>query len=212
MWRFKEVREKYRPQITQIELAEEFGVSRDTILRIENEKAQTFHPDLLRAYSEKFNVSIEYLFGLSEISSRDTDITSICDATGLSEDAANSLVQYRKDDLTQVISGQKDPAMVLNELLCSDDIMSNTIIQCLYDYLFFDEKERRYIYVKQYFTGSDGHGITNNKIPLHHNVIIEDANGNELEVTQELLEQMMLDRIRDALRQLRERIREREKN
>ena len=212
MWRFKEVREKYRPQITQIELAEEFGVSRDTILRIENEKAQTFHPNLLRAYSEKFNVSIEYLFGLSEINSRDADITSICNATGLSEEAANNLVQYRKDDLTQVVSGQKDPAMVLNELLCSDDIMSNMIIQYLYDYLFFDERERRYIYVKQYFTGTDGNGITNNKIPLHHNVIIEDAYGSELEVTQELLEQIMFDRIRDALRQLRERIREREKN
>ena len=215
MWRFKEVRENYRPALTQSDLAQEFGVSRDTILRIEGEKAQTFHPDLLKAYSDKFNVSIEYLLGFSDTSSRDADINMICDATGLSEDAVNILRGYKEDPLAKASLGH-EPAAVVNALVSSggnkpgskgfyQGLTDNELIQRLYDYLFVDDTG--IIEMDIYFTGEDGHGKKVMKIPADAPIILRDMQDNELRFTPTVLEQIMLDRIRDALKGLRDKLR-----
>lgn len=47
--------------------------------------------DKLIKIAEFYNVSVDYLLGLSDVKSTDTSIKSICNYTGLSETAINNL-------------------------------------------------------------------------------------------------------------------------
>lgn len=71
-------------------IAEVVGVTRQAISQYKQGIA-TPCLDKLLGIATFFNVSSDYLLGLSDVKSTDTNIKSICDYTGLSETAINNL-------------------------------------------------------------------------------------------------------------------------
>ena len=75
---------------TQRELAIAIGVEKDTINRWESAKRGIKAQDIAKL-AQHFNVSADYLLGISEIATVNTDIKMIHDYTGLSTEAINNL-------------------------------------------------------------------------------------------------------------------------
>ena len=76
--------------LNQRELAERIGLSTSSISYYEIGKR---NPDIngLRRLSKFFNVSADYLLGLSDAQTNDKDLQAVCDYTGLSHITAATL-------------------------------------------------------------------------------------------------------------------------
>ena len=90
---FKKLREKFG--YTQGDLAKRFNVLNVTISNIEREKT-TPTIEQLQLYHSEFNASYEYLLG--ETSVYDVSIQDVCEYTGLSESAINSIIGINEFD------------------------------------------------------------------------------------------------------------------
>ena len=77
--------------VTQEELAHELGIKRQTVSLYKNGQST---PDAaqLKNIATFFNVSADWLLGLSETRSADIDVQKICKKTGLSEQSVSWLI------------------------------------------------------------------------------------------------------------------------
>lgn len=75
---------------TQQQLADAIGITRQSLSRYETNE-RTPNIDLIYKVSKHYNVSADYLLGLSEIKSCDNKIQNACEATGLEESAIEKL-------------------------------------------------------------------------------------------------------------------------
>lgn len=75
------------------ELAHSLGVTAQSLSLYERAK-RTINIDLLYQISKYFNVSADYLLGLTDVPSLDTDVQGVCKYTGLSEKAINEIREY----------------------------------------------------------------------------------------------------------------------
>lgn len=75
---------------SQQSLADNIGVKRETVKFWESGERHIKCGDIAKL-AKHFNVSADYLLGLSDIASPDTDIRSVCDFTGLSEGAVEAI-------------------------------------------------------------------------------------------------------------------------
>lgn len=75
---------------TQQELADAIGITRQSLSRYEI-AARTINVDVLGALAQHFNVTTDYLLGLSDIKSTEQDMKIACEMTGLSEKSINTL-------------------------------------------------------------------------------------------------------------------------
>ena len=80
---------------TQQELANAVGITRQSLSRYEI-AARTASVEVLGALAQHFNVSADYLLGLSDVKSTEQDIQTACEATGLSEKAVLSLCERKE--------------------------------------------------------------------------------------------------------------------
>lgn len=89
--RLKELRTAHN--LNQEEFGAEIGISRGSVSYYEKGERV---PDIytLTVISKYFNVSSDYLIGLSDVKSINPEITAICKYTGLSEKALASLPSY----------------------------------------------------------------------------------------------------------------------
>jgi len=71
----------------QKELAELLGISQTMVSALKKGKVQSPGADILFNIAKHFNVSADYLLGLSDVPSVDTDLKAVCDYTGLSQEA-----------------------------------------------------------------------------------------------------------------------------
>ena len=79
-------------KITQEELARRIGISKSQLSRIEIGETKTLSSNLLISLAEEFDVSTDYILGVSNVSSRrNYDVSSL----GLSEKAVEQLVAKR---------------------------------------------------------------------------------------------------------------------
>lgn len=84
------------------DLSNKTGIS-ETGLRNYESKKENRMPRVfeLIEIATTFNVSSDYLLGLSDVRSRDTNMQAVCEFTGLSEKAVKNITlineQYRKD-------------------------------------------------------------------------------------------------------------------
>lgn len=79
--------------IGQMELAQKIGISQGVISAIKNKKIKAPGADTVFKISKYFNVSADYLLGLSNVMSLDLDTQAICKKIGCSEKA---LYQFQK--------------------------------------------------------------------------------------------------------------------
>jgi transcriptional regulator with XRE-family HTH domain len=76
----------------------EFGLyitCSDSSLDYYSKGTRTPKPDMIYALAKYFNVSADYLLGLTAIATTDTDIKNACEVTGLSEDIIDVLQRYQ---------------------------------------------------------------------------------------------------------------------
>ena len=79
-------------KITQEELARRIGISKSQLSRIENGETKTLSSNLLIRLAEEFDVSTDYILGISSVQSRrNYDVSSL----GLSEKAIRQLLTRR---------------------------------------------------------------------------------------------------------------------
>lgn len=107
--------------ISQQVLADNLGITRQS-LSLYEQAERTINIDLLVKISKFFNVSNDYLLGLTQTKTTDTDLKSVCDYTGLTEKAAEKLNKIKQknkinalsDTLSDLIENKDfEPALVL---------------------------------------------------------------------------------------------------
>ena len=114
--RLRELREK-NGYSTRQELAEVLGIDKSTYGRIESGNTKTINSDLLVQLSELYNVSTDYILGLSDVPQKTYfDLKEL----GLSVEAAENLLSKDVDQ------------RVVNELLLNDRFMVAT--RCMGNY------------------------------------------------------------------------------
>ena len=107
---------------TQQELADALGVRRETVKFWESGDRQIKAADIVKL-AKHFEVSADYILGLSEAMSTDLDVQAVSQYTGLNEASLNTLFRIRTNP---------DLARILNLLLsaCSDNSSSGHVISC----------------------------------------------------------------------------------
>lgn len=80
--------------LTQQELADKLGITRQSLSLYERAE-RTINIDVLLEISRCFNVSTDYLLGISENKSTDEDLQSVCKYLKLTEHAVTSLQSAR---------------------------------------------------------------------------------------------------------------------
>lgn len=83
---------------TQQELADSIGVKRETVNQWEN-STRKLKADAIISLAKHFGVSADYILGLSNVRSNDTDMQGACKYTGLSEEAIDRLRKYDIDPM-----------------------------------------------------------------------------------------------------------------
>ena len=81
---------------TQAELVKALGLSNGTIANLKNKKGQVPSADTVCALSNYFNVSTDWLLGLTETKSTDKATQELCATLGLNEEAISSLKEQTK--------------------------------------------------------------------------------------------------------------------
>ena len=134
--RLKELRDNRG--LTIAKAASEIGIIRQSLSRYE---AGTIMPDIevLCMLAKFYNVSTDYLVGMSDCSSLSTDMQSICNYTGLSEEAAKKLSSlkkikpYYKGLSEQVTEYEISATNILNDLIVNIPISFFCDISELHD-------------------------------------------------------------------------------
>lgn len=103
--------------ISQQELSRLIGTSKSTIGLYET--GETFpNAENIKKLAEHFNVSSDYLLGLTDVPTTDTTIQAICNRTGLSDDFV-SYLETHKDYAPQIERLSK--MMIENGFIGSDN-------------------------------------------------------------------------------------------
>lgn len=120
--RLKLCREKTR--LTQAQVAKKLSTQRQVISYHENGSRQPTISDII-FYSKLYGVSADYLLGLSSIPSTNLEIKSICEKTGLSENAAEFLCGV-DNGIGHSMDNPKDTADFINAMFNENDYGINT--------------------------------------------------------------------------------------
>lgn len=103
----------------QMELAVKIGISQGVISSIKNNKAKAPAADTIFRIARYFNVSADYLLGLSDVPSVDVDLKAVCDYTGLSLESVvflNGLKKYDLHDASEILLGNVNNVEFFAEL------------------------------------------------------------------------------------------------
>ncbi len=133
--------------ISQQQLAEAVGVTRQSLSLYEQSK-RTIDIDLLSRIATYFNVTSDYLLGLSDTPSPDIEDQAICKKLGIEGETLEALKRlfgtvHNCDDSTKTECSSQDSASIISELL----VKSLVEIPPLGKNSFFDEIKA---YIKKY--------------------------------------------------------------
>ncbi|MDE5754213.1 MAG: helix-turn-helix domain-containing protein [Oscillospiraceae bacterium] len=120
---------KLRKNMSQDQCAKELGISRGALSFYENGDRKP-DAELIYRMSKYFNVSSDYLLGLSDVASTDADIQNACKVTGLNEKTISSLRYKRMYMETQGNYEAEKYSMIANAII-SSDLFQNILISCL---------------------------------------------------------------------------------
>lgn len=122
--RLKECRKAKKEN--QEDLAKLLNVQRQIISYYET-GARTPNIEDLAILAKHFDTTVDYLIGLSDVKSTNIEVKSICDYTGLSEKAINSLHEnfadrafpeyLKQEDIEETMSNRKRTAEILSALI-----------------------------------------------------------------------------------------------
>lgn len=137
--RFPQIMKDLRAKLglTQQEVADAVGVTKSTIGQYENGE---YIPDAKKLYklAKLFNVSSDYIIGLTEVKTTDTTTQAVCTATGLSEAAVSRLIKMKENVL---LGNYDEQYKTLSSLLEDQNFME--ALQMLHG-LRFNTLERKH--------------------------------------------------------------------
>lgn len=81
--------------ITQQTLADDLKITRQSLSLYEKAE-RTINIDLLVKIAKYFDVSTDYLLGLTDNATTDTDLKAVCEYTGLNENSINNIIYLKK--------------------------------------------------------------------------------------------------------------------
>ena len=105
---------------TQQELADAINITRQSLSRYEL-ATRTINIDVLGKLAQHFNVTTDYLMGLSDVKSTEQDMKIACEVTGLSEKAMQffcSFVNNIKEEIKHTESAFKSQVEIGNIFKC----------------------------------------------------------------------------------------------
>ncbi len=127
---FRERLRELRGKKSQEEIAKAIGITPQSLGRYEKKGKGGRKPDIevLKLIAKHFNVSADYLLGLSEIKTIEPDINNACNVTGLNEDAIKKL----QDNLYNARILERKYQEILN-LIFTNNMFYNILVN-LYNY------------------------------------------------------------------------------
>lgn len=153
--RLKELR--LEKGLSQQELAEKLNISGKTVSGYENNVSQP-NLDLLIEMARLFNVSVDYILGLSNVKTVDSNIKAINEFTGLSEEAIKTLDYFNHiSDNNLTVSDFGKPEW------CKRSVM-HELNEFLESYSFYEALSYVYLY----------------RINRDFDLMLEDTQGEEL--------------------------------
>ena len=118
---------------SQQALADSLGVKRETVKFWESASRQIKGDDIAKI-ARHYNVSSDYIMGLTEVMTPDKNEKALYDMTGLSEKAVHSLLLWCSDSsvcrvLNAILSDEdwKDCAFALGELMSNVDLLEEAM-------------------------------------------------------------------------------------
>lgn len=116
-------------KMSKIELANRVGISRQTLDDYEKGTYKDIGVDRIISLAEIFGVSVDYLLGLSDVSSVDLETKAICENIGISEYAYKRLKEIRSELFDKVY---------LDSIL--ENIDFGELNSCISAYVHFKQK------------------------------------------------------------------------
>ena len=77
---------------------EKIGISQGVISAIKNKKVKAPGAATIFRIANHFNVSADYLLGLSEASTQDVELKAVCEYTGLSQKAIEKILKVKQEE------------------------------------------------------------------------------------------------------------------
>lgn len=99
---------------TQDDLAALLDKHRQVISYYEN-GTRTPNLNELITIAKEYNTTTDYLLGLSNVATTDTDIKAICDYTGLSKESINILYDFKKNDFIDILDFANELVLYLKD-------------------------------------------------------------------------------------------------
>lgn len=145
-YRFKDLRENtYLEDGKQLPLnylADMLGIDRKKMGRLEKGDFKQIEPETLTAYAKYFNVSVDYLLGISNEKTKNEDIKMICRSTGFSEATVNALIEdnrLKTSNPAEYALFGKRYAPVINDLIKYDE--KGNLFNFINSFFHFDERK-----------------------------------------------------------------------
>lgn len=141
---------------TQDDLAALLDKHRQVVSYYEN-GTRTPNLNELITIAKEYNTTTDYLLGLSDTATTDTDIKAICDYTGLSEESINILYDFNKNDFIDILEFANELVIYLKDnqfdilqffsfkkmLYNTDKVLNENVkrVRANNDSMFFDLKK-----------------------------------------------------------------------
>ena len=113
--------------MTQEQFAKKIGITRQSLSLYEKAE-RTINIDVLTTITKKFDVSADYLLGLSEVRSVDSNIKVACEVTGLSEKSIDNIKNGCFP--SEEVYNKELVFIMLNSLLSSAEILDIIAAMC----------------------------------------------------------------------------------
>lgn len=119
---------------TQEDISVYLNCNRATVANYESGKRQPDYNTLIKL-AKKYDVSTDYLLGVTDTATTDENLKFICDYTGLSENFLDFLL-FEKEIFNDCIKGVPTTIFVLNEIFSLDKTSNDfaLLCDCIYNY------------------------------------------------------------------------------
>lgn len=187
--------------LSQEELSSAVNIDRGTIAKYETQKRIPSY-EHLTSFAEFFEVSTDYLLGITKNKTPDPEISMICEYTGLSDSAVQALNMIKGSDLSRDISILLDEMeeCIQKAAYYDVDIYDSVLHKISQFFQTFDSGESQKLYISK--SGKIINAASTEK-EYTDNLSFEDCSQIKPVTATKIIEKIMLSDIEESLCKLR---------